>query len=215
MSATITYIRVNLTRILIIIACVSAITSFYFVSPQSDAIFKEMSLWSVNITTFTLFVGLIAIFSRYYNNIKRRGENWEFQIYSVVVIIVWVIMGLMYGMYSNFYQTAYLSTKLTLHIAILGQLIFFVVSATYRTFRMRTFRTAVIAISALLMIAFNAPWLSTPFPVVDRIGFWLMNNPQMAASRAMVITGGIGGVVLGIRILLGIERGALRATEAE
>jgi hypothetical protein len=35
----------------------------------------------------------------------------------------------------------------------------------------------------------------------------------MAASRAMVITGGIGTIVLGIRVVLGLEKGIQRITE--
>jgi hypothetical protein len=59
----------------------------------------------------------------------------------------------------------------------------------------------------------NSPLLLGPFPIVDKISFWLLDNPSMAGSRALMLTGGIGGVVLGIRILLGLEKGALRATE--
>jgi uncharacterized integral membrane protein len=129
------------------------------------------------------------------------------------LIIVWVIFGFTYGMYSDIYQVAFLSTKLTLHIAILGQVIFYYVSGAYRTFRIKTLRTGVLALSAIIIVILNAPWMQNPFPVAQDLSFWLLNNPQMAASRAMVITGGIGTIVLGIRVVLGLEKGIQRITE--
>ena len=128
---------------------------------------------------------------------------------------VWIVFGTYYGIYSDTYQTAYLSTKITLHIAIIGQLIFFSVSAMYRTFRIKSLRTAVFALLAVTMVILNAPWLLTPYPAAGDLAFWLLDNPQMAGARAMVMCGGIGGVILGMRILLGLEKGALRATGGE
>lgn len=213
MSATLTYVRTYLVRALIIVGLISTLVSWYFVSPQVDAIANELNIWNMNIYTFTLFVGIITIFSRYIRGVQERNPQWPYMVYAMVLIVFWVIFGTYTGIYSDIYQTAFLSTKITLHIAILGQLIFFMTSAAYRLFRMRTLRTAFFAICAMSIVALNAPWLLGPFPVVDKISFWLLNNPSMAGSRALMLTGGIGGIVLGIRLLLGLEKGALRATE--
>jgi hypothetical protein len=213
MSKTLTYYRTYLVRALIIICMVVTLASWYFVSPPIDAIANELSIWNMNISTFTLFVGLATILSRYVEGIRNRSENWLLMIYGTVLIVVWVIFGTITGIYADVYQIAFLSTKITLHIAILGQLIFFMTSAAYRLFRIRTFRTALYALCTLVLVLCNSPLLLGPFPIVDKISFWLMNNPSMAGSRALMLTGGIGGAVLGIRILLGLEKGALRATE--
>jgi len=212
MSATLTYVRTYLTRILIIVGMLSVLASWYLVSPQADAVANELQIWNMNITTFTLFVGLATIFARYFRSVMNRAQYWPYQLYAMILIVGWIIFGMSTGIYSDLYQTAFLSTKITLHVAILGQLVFFMISAAYRLFRMRTFRTALFALSAMVVAACNAPWLLAPFPQVDKIGYWLLNNPSMAGGRALLLTGGIGGVVLGVRLLLGLERGALRAT---
>ena len=38
------------------------------------------------------------------------------------------------------------------------------------------------------------------------MGEWLMNVPNLAGQRGMLIGAGIGGIASGIRVLLGIER---------
>lgn len=211
--STITYVRTYLTRILLVVGLLATLISWYFAIPQVDSIANELNIWNMNIETFTLFVGLLTISARYINSIRNRDELWPYRLYAIVLIVVWVIMGMQVGVYSNFYQTAFLSTKITLHIAILGQLVFFVTSAGYRVLRIRNFRTALYSLCFIVIVVMNAPWVLGPFPVADKISFWLLNNPAMAGGRALILTGGIGGVVLGVRLLLGLEKGALRATE--
>lgn len=213
MSQTLAYVKTYLARTLVAVGLLATLLSWYFVSPQVDAIANELNIWSMNIQTFTLFVGLITISSRYINSIRNRDELWPYRLYAIVLTVVWIIMGMRIGIYSDLYQTAFLSTKITLHIAILGQLVFFVTSAGYRVLRIRNFRTALYSLCFLAMVVLNAPWMLGPFPVVDKISFWLLDSPAMAGSRALLLTGGIGGVVLGVRLLLGLEKGALRATE--
>ncbi len=212
MSAVV-YIRLYLTRILILIGMLSVLISWYFVSPEADVIANELQIWNMNIATFTLFVGLLSVYSRYIRSIMNREKYWQYHLYAAILIVVWIIFGLKVGLYSDIYQKAYLCTKITLHIAILGQLVFFMISACYRLFRMRTLRTAIFACCTLLIAICNAPIVSATFPAADKIVFWFLNYPASAGSRALLITGGVGGVVLGIRILLGLEKGALRATE--
>lgn len=214
MGATLTYIRLNLARILLMIGAISALGTWYFSISAVDTVFSQVNSWRMNIELFTLFTGLITIFLRYIRGVQRRNsEVWPFQAYAMILIVVWVIMGQSYGMYSDTYQTAFLSTKITLHIAILGQIIFFFISGAYRTFRIRSPRTAVLAISAVGIAVLNAPWVQNPIPAASSIAYWFLNNPQMAASRAVVITGGIGAIVTGIRVILGLEKGAQRITE--
>lgn len=214
LSATLTYIRLNLGRLLLLIGGISALATYYFAVPQVDAVFSEINLWSMNINTFMLFTGLITVVIRYLRGITRRdSEVWPFQLYALVLIVLWIIMGQMYGMYSNTYQTAFLSTKIALHIAIIGQIVFFICSAAYRTLRVHNSRTLVLTACALLMVIANAPWMA-PYPIISQsLAYWLLDNPQMAASRAVIISSGVGAVIVGIRIFMGLEKGALRATE--
>jgi len=214
MSALRTYIRSYMVRIIIIIGILSGLISFYFVSPEAVAVATELQTWNSAAAAWTLFVGIITVFARYVRSIMKRTQYWQYRAYGIVLMVVWVIMGAIVGLYSDLYQTAFYSTKITLHIAILGQLVFFFTSGVYRTFRMKTFRTAIYAFFAMLLIIGNAPWMLATFPQVDKLTYWLLENPSMSGERTLALTGGIGGAVLGIRILLGLEKGALRATEA-
>lgn len=212
MSATVTYIRTYLARVVIIVGVLAMLISYYFVNPTVSSIATEMRLWNTNIGSFSLFVGLISIFARYGRSIMNRAPNWYFHLYCLAVIVIWLIFGWNTGIYADIYQKAYLSTKITLHITIIGQLIFFCVSAMYRTSRVRSLRSAVFVFFTVLIIVLNAPWMLTPYPQAGNLSTWLLDNVQMAPSRAMVLCGGIGGLILSMRIIMGLEKGALRVT---
>lgn len=213
MTASLTYVRMYLVRSILLVGALSGLISFYFVSPQAVAVASELQLWNTAASSFTLFVGIITLSRRYIVNIMKRGDYWPYQVYSIVLIPIWVALGLYTGIYSDLYQTAFLSTKITLHIAILGQLVFFLISGSYRVLRLKTFRTGLYAFFTLLMIMCNASWMLSVFPQVDKLGYWLLDNPSMAMERTLIISGGIGGAILSLRILMGLEKGSLRATE--
>ena len=204
-------IRTRITQIVIVITLLSAVAGYFFSNPELNALNTELNLWNMNIITFTLFIGLITIFFSYSKSVSQRTTNWPFRLYALVLIAVWIVMGLYSGLYSNMYQTAFLSTKIALHIAILGQLIFFYLSAMYRTFRVKTLRTGILVISALVLVLLNSPLVLSNWSAADQISYWLLNNPGMGGARAVVLASGIGGIILAIRILMGIEKSALRA----
>lgn len=182
------FVRTRITRILIVITLLSAVVGYFFSSPELNALNAELNLWNMNIITFTLFIGLITIYFSYSKSIAQRSTYWPFRLYALVLIVVWIVMGLFSGLYSDLYQTAFLSTKITLHIAILGQLIFFYLSAMYRTFRVRTLRTGILVICALIMVVLNSPITLSIWSGADGISYWLLNNLGMGGARAVVIT---------------------------
>ncbi|MDF1544798.1 MAG: hypothetical protein P1R58_06805 [bacterium] len=87
-------------------------------------------------------------------------------------------------------------------------LAFFIASAAYRAFRARNLLASLLLIAALIvMLRFN-PWLAAVYGDFGaRLSNWLMNVPNMAAQRAIVIGVGLGIVATALKVILGIERG--------
>lgn len=85
-------------------------------------------------------------------------------------------------------------------------LAFFIASAAYRAFRARNLLASLLLLAALIvMLRFN-PYM--PFPeYVAKLSNWLMNVPNLAAQRAIVMGVGLGIVATALKVILGIERG--------
>jgi len=94
-------------------------------------------------------------------------------------------------------------------------LAFFIASAAFRAFRVRTLEAGLLAAAALIVMLGRVPigdqmtaWLPEPL----RLGAmqdWIMNVPQNAAKRAILIGAAMGVMATGLRVILGIERSYL------
>jgi hypothetical protein len=85
-------------------------------------------------------------------------------------------------------------------------LAFFIASAAYRAFRARNLLATLLLLAALLVMCRFNPYL----PGIDFIAKasnWLMNVPNLAAQRAIVMGVGLGMVATALKVILGIERG--------
>lgn len=214
MSDIVVFVRSYLTRILVIICILTVLVSYIFISPQVSKANIELQLWNSNIGTFALFTGFITIIIRFGRKVMNKEEDWQFGIYTLVVIFAWIMYGTYFGAFSSEYIKAYYATKVGLHAASIGMLVFFFLSAVFRVFRIKDLRGVVLPICASILVAANAPWAQKIFPGISNMGMWLMDNVQMPGARSIVMVAAVGGIALGVRILLGLEHGALRAIKS-
>jgi len=84
-------------------------------------------------------------------------------------------------------------------------LAFFIASAAYRAFRARNVLASLLLIAALLVMLRFTPWPGAVY--VAKASNWLMNVPNLAAQRAIVMGVGLGMVATALKVILGIERG--------
>ncbi|MFQ5453761.1 MAG: hypothetical protein ACE5D6_06205 [Candidatus Zixiibacteriota bacterium] len=127
---------------------------------------------------------LIAIFD----------NSWGFYIYTQE--------GLENSMFRIFFDHILIPILATMF----SLLAFFIASAAYRAFRARNLLATLLLLAALIvMLRFN-PYM--PFPeYFSKTSNWLMNVPNLAAQRAIVIGIGLGIVATALKVILGIERG--------
>ncbi|MFQ5500165.1 MAG: hypothetical protein ACE5FH_10895 [Candidatus Zixiibacteriota bacterium] len=87
-------------------------------------------------------------------------------------------------------------------------LAFFIASAAYRAFRARNLLATLLLISAMIVMLRFFPYFPFGLGVyAAKTSSWLMNVPNLAAQRAIVIGIGLGMVSTSIKVVLGIERG--------
>ena len=89
-------------------------------------------------------------------------------------------------------------------------LAFFIASASYRAFRARTLEATLLLIAGALVMIGRVPIGDLMWHQLPVIADWIMDIPQMAAKRGILIGIALGMVVTSLRIILGIERSYLR-----
>ena len=110
------------------------------------------------------------------------------------------------GLVSNIFKVLSEGLLFPLGAAMFSLLAFYIASASYRAFRFRSLFGLVLLASALIVIlGQNSLWLSQ-FEFFLDLRAWLLNNVSMAAFRAITFGALIGGLILAIRIWLGMEK---------
>ncbi|MBS7637432.1 hypothetical protein KEJ49_00860 [Candidatus Bathyarchaeota archaeon] len=182
--------------------------------PQVAGISTTVQRWAVIIAAFALLIGLINITRIHLNHLmKRTRGQWIFSVWCLFIMYLMIVVGLFGTVRHPIYQWLYTNIFLPIDAAMYSILALFISSAAYRAFRARNFEAFLMLASGIITMMMNAPigeiiWKG--FPVV---GDWIMMVPNVAAQRAFLICAVVGAVSLGIRTLLGMERGYLGREE--
>lgn len=116
------------------------------------------------------------------------------------------------------------NVQVPLDATMFSLLAFFIASAAFRAFRARNIEAALLLISACVVILGLTPpfihWWNSAFGAVEPLtGFpsaakdWVLETPNLAARRAIVLGVGLGALAQSFRIILGIERTYLGGSE--
>jgi hypothetical protein len=144
------------------------------------------------------------------------GNKKKFYIGALVVLVAAVLVAIFddawkfyfydaEGLENTMFRRFFDYILIPILATMFSLLAFFIASAAYRAFRARNLLASLLLFAALVvMIRFN-PWL--PYPdYIAKASNWLMNVPNMAAQRAIVVGVGLGMVATALKVILGIER---------
>jgi hypothetical protein len=88
-------------------------------------------------------------------------------------------------------------------------LAFYIASAAFRAFRVRRTEAALLAGTAVIVMLGRVPVGAALWPGLPEVTDWIMNAPQLAAKRAILIGAALGAVSTGLKVILGLERNFL------
>lgn len=88
-------------------------------------------------------------------------------------------------------------------------LAFFIASAAFRAFRMRNVESALLLGAAILVMLGLVPIGRAISPLFPEIQEWIVEVPNNAGRRAIMMGAALGGIVTGLRVILGLERSHL------
>jgi hypothetical protein len=88
-------------------------------------------------------------------------------------------------------------------------LAFYIASAAFRAFRIRSFDASLLAVAAVLVMLGRVPIGTVIWDELPRVADWIMNIPNNAAKRAILIGAALGAIATGLKVILGLERNYL------
>lgn len=193
------------------------------VEPVSDFV-NYIFIWTIGL-------GIISLVLVHGRRLLRLQPGWH----NSLALFIAMISIAVYGLISNLgttgskamqvtYDSLFNGLLVNLDAAMFALLAFYIASAAYRAFRVRTVEAGLLMFAALLvmlgLVNFGVMLTSgipTDSPLaffrIERLSSWLMLWINMPVQRAVTIGVAIGSLAMAMRIWLSLERGAFFSQE--
>jgi len=200
------------------------------ISPVSEYI-QLILIWTIGL-------GIISLSIVHGQRLLKRMPGWHNSLAFFLAMISFIVIGYIshlgkvpaVGAHKDFllgtvitYKTLY-GFLVNLDSTMFALLAFYIASAAYRAFRVRTVEAGLLMVSALIvmlgLVSFGV-WLTSGIPAdsawaffrFERLYSWLMNWFNMPVQRAVAIGVAVGGLAMAMRIWLSLERGSFFSQE--
>jgi hypothetical protein len=180
---------------------------FFFTIPVINAAGATLSQWAAVWASFAILIGLVS-FTRYHYGVTRKHEAgvWYMSLWTIILTILVVIMGLTIGVTSKVYMWVWLNFNAWPYRVLNLVQCLYLLSAGYRSFRVRSAESVVLLIAGFIATLGFTPLISLGGGAIPWAATWLANVANAAVVRGMTIGVGVGVVALGLRLMLGKER---------
>ena len=179
------------------------------------------------IWSFALLLGVWNLFQIHGKAVGKRPKGWynsaAFFIAFFAVLVAGLVKdagcGRVASVSGDLFAILFKGFLTSLDATMFSLIAFYIVSAAYRAFRIKSLEAALMMLAAAIIMLALVPvgaaitnWLpQTGFLSafrIERIGYWLLIGPNMAAQRAIAFGVAVGGLAMGLRIWLSLERGS-------
>lgn len=179
---------------------------------------KNLMNFQVIMYAAMMYFSMINLWSVHSQRIRRNlREKKYYDVFTSGLLLffltIGVIIGDVLGRNSPQYKFIYDNFRTPLAYAGGIHLTLFIAAATYRVIKPKSKETAIFFISALITLLSNIPYLSAAFPILTVARTWITDVIVKSSYRAITIGLGLGGILLGLRILLGIDTSYLGVEE--
>lgn len=185
---------------------------------------KPVSAWTTVLQAFALGIGIYSLVSVHLRNISRKRQGYGFSIVLLGAILAMAVPAIwkeyttdarVKGLYTIIYDGGFNALNATMFSVVA----FYIVSAAYRAFRIRSLEATIILISAFLIMLGQVTvgqaltnWIPTEGFArnfrVESISNWILTRVNSPAVLAIEFGVGIGALATSLRLWLSLERGS-------
>ncbi|MFQ6002185.1 MAG: hypothetical protein ACE5KJ_00380 [Candidatus Zixiibacteriota bacterium] len=189
------------------LAGISFILEYFIPHKQVLSIFETIRQWAIIVIAFAYVLGIANIVRINFHAIQRKQRDWPYKIVLVLGVFFMITVGISGGIgEGTVFGWVYYHAQYPLQATMFALLAFFIASAAFRAFRIRTFEAALLAVTAVLVMIGRVPVGEALWKHFPDFTEWIMNVPQLAGKRAIMIGAALGAISTALKVLTGLER---------
>jgi hypothetical protein len=170
------------------------------------------------IVGFTIGLGVINLFQVHLGRLVKRASDAIFSLAFFLSFFAMFLVSLWHHSHPNALSRAlnhilFDGLLQSLDATMFSLIAFYIASAAYRAFRVRSLEATILLVTALVVMLGQIPvgtYLTHTFPAplrVENIRNWILTQANVAVIRAIAFGLDIGALAMSLRIWLGLERG--------
>ena len=172
--------------------------------PWIEARYNNVLDWKQVVFGITLILGVISLFLYHWRKIERREKGWGYSLITVIGLVFMIAVALIFTPERGPYPWVFNHVQAPMQSTMFALLAFYVASASYRAFRARSVHAALLLGAGVIVMLGRVP-LGEMFGL-QHVSSWILDYPNLAAKRGIMIGVGLGMTATAIKIILGIER---------
>jgi len=182
---------------------------FFIPHAYSQWLLANMEKWLIIIAIFALLLGLLNLIKIHVQKVTRRRRDWVYSIVALSGVAASIVTGFGWGIGAESpFMKLYNYIQIPMQATMFSLLAFYIASASFRTFRARTLEATLLLIAAVIVMLGRVPLghVVEDGLRLPAISEWILDYPNMAAKRGIMIGVGLGAISTALKIILGIER---------
>ncbi|MEM0053154.1 MAG: hypothetical protein QXL89_03145 [Nitrososphaeria archaeon] len=208
-----TFLNKELPIILIFVTGVIMIVSYFVSAPEIylDPLASNLSQAAALIAAYATILGILTLAIIHVNHIiKRTKGQWVYSIVVLALALLMIVVGFIGELGTHpYFIWLYQYPLIALDTTIYSLLAFYIVSAAFRAFKVRSVEALILVVAGIFVMLMNAPVGAAIWSGFPTIGNWVMSVPNTSGFRGFIIGAAIGAIAIGLRVLLGKEKGVL------
>jgi hypothetical protein len=183
------------------------LADFFVNSDSIDALGLYLIRTASIVAAFALVLGVVNVLTVHLNKVYSRDRGWGYSMLLLGAMFFTLGVGFLTGgPGSAQVQQIFESVLFPLEATLFSLLAFFVVTAAYRTFRVKSFETGLFVIFGILVLLGQVPVGARLWDQLPVIKDWVLEVPALAGARGILLGVALGSAATGLRVLLGIDR---------
>jgi hypothetical protein len=185
---------------LVVVGLTVGLGVFNLVYVHGGNIARRRAGWYNSALFFAAFVAMVVV--RFLNTLSQHAApGWT--------VPAWV---------GQAHTVLFEGMLVSMNATMFSLLAFYLVSAAYRAFRVRSGEAALMMVAAVIVMLGQVPlgvWMTSFLPVdgawaglrMENVADWLLSRVNMPAQRGIDFGLGVGLLAMSLRVWLGLERG--------
>jgi hypothetical protein len=182
----------------------------YFIPHHTVQDFYQLLLdWLMTLLAFAFLLGTVSLIKVHYHKIRNRADDRGFSFVVFFGLALTIGAGFFHPEHINPgspFDVVFQNIQVPIEATMFSLLAFYIASAAFRAFRARTLEATLLLVAAVIVMLGRVPIGDIIHEGIPATTQWILNVPNLAAKRGIMIGVGLGMMATALKIVLGIER---------